>query len=1171
MHRAYLLTSLTMLNNPVEIFWNTNKMAPAEEDLLRPDGSYLVNYPNGVFEFVKTSFTKANNNYFFATMIPIRWQYFMHSDYLPDHFAINEDLDKEYELAAIGEGAPVTNSAKKTLFSIKEINQQYSDSPTGISILLRIIALFFLFVFINNISLEIAREKNFGSGFLFLVISFLVLRIIIFSFPIPFNYRSTKLFANYIYNQGIINGSLGDLLVNTLLALWIILFFRKKIKTTAKAALKKFPRAYTVLTYLPFLLIPVVSFYITNIIVSLVIHSNISFNAADFFSLSIFSLTGFIIICILLYIWLYLTGLLVRLVSRTKMSLFWQFMAMLVCSFLLISLHIFFVDAKLLLTVTGFMLLLVTFIRYRDNPSFSSLVNSAYFIVWALILTASASALIVYQNNVTEKEKRIKAAKKLQEQTDSSGTFLIRIALNNFTDEFLKDNFNRFKNESDNRYIKDSLINKNLSAYLTKYNTKIYLFDNNNKPLYNEDSTSYSIINSVLENRGRVTSFKGLYVYRNDENNYNYIYAKKINKDSVYRGSLFVVIQPKLFKNTTLLPELFRHKDDVFALNESGYFFGVYDNRKLISPFTGFDFPDSITVAQVPKTGYAFIDTLRSSQLWYNAGNSKLLVIARRNDGFDNFITLFSYLFVLFILLSFILHNSRHLTQERNTKFSFRNLFRFNIRTQIQTTIIGVSIASFLIIGAATISFFIFRFKKNTTNQLINTSQIIANEIQESLRFEITNIDTGSNITEFNDDGEFETKIASIASIHNIDINLYTKNGILRVSSQPYIYSKLLSNRINPQAYYELHYNQSTRFTHNEQIGNFSFQSIYTPVKGDKDEIVAYLNIPSLSTQNELKDEISGFLVTLIILNALIFIFSGAISVTLTGRITSSLELIGNKMKEIKIGTANEEIHWKRNDEIGLLVNEYNRMVKQLGKSAEALAKSERESAWREMARQVAHEIKNPLTPMKLSIQYLQRAMEENSPNAVDLSKKLASTLVEQIDQLSKIAGDFSQFANIENIKPERFNINALIQNLVNLYEADSNLIISFTFEENDAEIFSDKAQINRLFTNLIKNAIEAYDETNTPRIQIKQYMQQRDVVISVTDFGSGISESLRSKIFNPNFTTKSSGTGLGLAICKAIVENADGKIWFNTTAGEGTSFYVCLPLANTIYSAEML
>jgi signal transduction histidine kinase len=513
-------------------------------------------------------------------------------------------------------------------------------------------------------------------------------------------------------------------------------------------------------------------------------------------------------------------------------------------------------------------------------------------------------------------------------------------------------------------------------------------------------------------------------------------------------------------------------------------------------------------------------------------------------------------------VLAFAVHNSRRALDLQGLKFSLRDLFRFNIRTQIQSTIIGVSVMSFLIIGVATISFFILRFNKSTTSQLINTSQTIANEIEQTVKSEIITGDI-LDVNDVDAEGEFEKKIADIASIHNADINFYAKNGVLLVSSQPYMYTRdVLSNRMNPEAFYELRYNQSTRFIQTEQIGNFSFKSIYLPVKDEKDETIAYLNVPLLTAENELKEEISDFLVTLIILNALIFIFAGAIAVTLTGRITSSLELIGGKMKEIKLGRMNEEIEWKSNDEIGMLVDEYNKMVIQLGKSAEALAKSEREGAWREMARQVAHEIKNPLTPMKLSIQYLQRAMEEDTPNAVELSKKLASTLIEQIDQLSKIAGDFSQFANIENIQPERFNISELIQNLVNLYKADSNLLINYITANNHVEVFSDKAQINRLFTNLIKNAIEASDDLQAVHILIKQFTQDRDVIVSVADHGSGISEPLRSKIFNPNFTTKSSGTGLGLAICKAIVENAGGAIWFATSPGEGTTFYVKLPLA---------
>lgn len=1149
------------LGNPVKIFWNTNKMSPGNDDISKPDGSYLVNYQNGVFELVKTSLTGKQQHYFFVMLIPVRWQYPMENEYLHSHFAVNEAIDKEYAIAPAGEGAPVINSTGKTLFSIREISQRLSDSPAGFSIFLRVIAVVFFLVFINNVASETGRKRNFRTGFMVLLAGFLAFRIIIYFLPFPFNYRDLSLFNEKNYSGGIINRSLGDLLLNALLSLWALTFFRKKINTTAIELLRDYPLIYKALTFASFFLIPATTFYFANVISGLVTHSKISFNAADFFSLTLFSLTGFIIICIMLYIWLYLTGIFIQLAAQTKIVLFWQYIIILACSFLLITLHVFLTDAKLLLLITGYILFIIAFIRYRDNPSFSSLVSSSYFIVWALITTAGASALLVYQNNISEKQNRIKTARSLQEQTDSSATYLIRLALKNFTDEFFENNFYRFKNANNSRYLKDSLINKTLPGFITKYNTTIYLFDNNNAPLFNEDSSTYTIINSVLENRSKPTSMQGLSFYRKDDS-YNYIYEKKIEKDSVILGSLFIHIQPRLLENTAIVPELFKQKNEGAATTGSNYLYGIYNYNRLVSSFANFGFPDSITADQIPKTGYYFKDSIGYSQLWYNAGNNRMIIVAREKNAFSNFITLFSYLFVLFIILSFVVHNSRIILENRSSAFSFRNLFRFNIRTQIQTTIVGVSIVSFLIIGIATISFFILRFTKSTKQELINVSQIMASEIEQALKSEISSGDP-EDFIEFGSGAEFDKKILDIASIHNADINLYAKNGALLVTSQPYMYNQeILSNRMEPKAFYALHYNQSTRYDQPEKIGNFDFESVYIPIKDEK-ETIAYLNTPTLSAQDELKEEISDFLVTLIILNALIFIFAGAISVALTGRITSSLEFIGNKMKEIKIGAANEEIPWQRNDEIGMLVNEYNRMVKQLEQSAQVLAKSEREGAWREMARQVAHEIKNPLTPMKLSIQYLQRAMENNTPNAVDLSKKLASTLVEQIDQLSKIAGDFSQFANIENINPERFNISVLVQNLVNLYRADANLIINYATENNNAEVFSDKAQINRLFTNLIKNAIEAYEEPETPRIQISQYTQPNDVIIAVTDYGSGINESLRNKIFNPNFTTKSSGTGLGLAICKAIVENAGGRIWFTTSEGAGTSFYVRLPLAH--------
>src|SRR5439155_9695992 len=261
-------------------------------------------------------------------------------------------------------------------------------------------------------------------------------------------------------------------------------------------------------------------------------------------------------------------------------------------------------------------------------------------------------------------------------------------------------------------------------------------------------------------------------------------------------------------------------------------------------------------------------------------------------------------------------------------------------------------------------------------------------------------------------------------------------------------------------------------------------------------------------------------------------------------------------------GTENEEIVWKKDDELGELVSEYNKMVKKLAESAQALARSEREGAWREMARQVAHEIKNPLTTMKLSIQYLQRAIDNNAPNVKDLSKQVAHTLVEQIDQLSKIAGDFSQFANITNVKQQLFDLSDVINGIVILFNHDERINIVWKKDSGQFMVKADKTQVNRLFTNLIKNAVEAYSGDETVHIIIQQKINENEIVIAIHDEGHGIPEAMQPKIFAPNFTTKSSGTGLGLAICKGIVEKANGNIWFKTKENEGSTFYVSLPLA---------
>jgi Signal transduction histidine kinase involved in nitrogen fixation and metabolism regulation len=483
-----------------------------------------------------------------------------------------------------------------------------------------------------------------------------------------------------------------------------------------------------------------------------------------------------------------------------------------------------------------------------------------------------------------------------------------------------------------------------------------------------------------------------------------------------------------------------------------------------------------------------------------------------------------------------------------------------NIRTQVHSTIIFVSVLSFTIIGIATISFFIVRYNRNNSEKLSRTMRIMVSEMQEkvnkygSLEELVKMYDSVSN-------DDLQSLIEEVAQIHDVDVNLYNRQGNLVLTSTDNIYRKgVLSTKMNPEAYYHLNRLRQIRHIQEENVASLTYLSIYAPVRNQNGEAVAYLNIPYFTSIRDLDQEISNFLVTIINLNAFIFLIAGVIALFITNRITRSFSVISDKMKEVNLGQTNEEIIWNRDDEIGVLVKEYNKMVKKLEESAFALAKSEREGAWREMARQVAHEIKNPLTPMKLSIQYLQKAVDNKQDNIKELTSNVAGTLVEQIDHLSKIAADFAQFANIGNTKMEKIDLNDVINSLKDLYKSNPEINISWQPANEKAYVNADRTQMNRLFTNLLTNAVDACQEKNTCWIRITESIKNGTVEISIADNGEGILPEMQNKIFTPNFTTKSSGTGLGLAMCKSIVEQTHGKIWFETSIGEGTTFHVSLP-----------
>jgi len=400
--------------------------------------------------------------------------------------------------------------------------------------------------------------------------------------------------------------------------------------------------------------------------------------------------------------------------------------------------------------------------------------------------------------------------------------------------------------------------------------------------------------------------------------------------------------------------------------------------------------------------------------------------------------------------------------------------------------------------------------------------------------------------------------LQDLSYIYHTDIHVYDNRGILMGSSQPLIFNKnLMSNKIAPLPYFS----STSNINQYEHIGKLNYLTGYIDfVNGDFTQI-GFIAVPQFFSQDEIRSEIESFLTVIIHIYMIIIVLAIVLSLFIGKQLSAPLIVLEMKLKDMRLGRRNEKIDYNLNDEIGQLVQQYNRTVDELEQSARLLAKSERESAWRSMARQVAHEINNPLTPMKLTIQQLQRTKKMQDKQFDDYFEKSSIMLIEQIDNLSRIAGTFSNFARMPEASFVRVDVAAKIYSVFRLF-MNNNEHVTMRYEgaEQNIFVYADPEQLVQVFNNLIKNAIQAIPEEREGEISIRLTEEAKEVTITVSDNGAGIDAEIQDKLFIPNFTTKSTGMGLGLAIAKNIIEISGGSITFSTAINEGTTFSVRLP-----------
>ncbi len=1144
-------------------FWSDQRSLPTAALLQGTDSSTFVYLPNGQYEFIRKTLSLSDGTRIVAiALIPVRWQYYIATSNLVPEFTDYPSAEERVRIVSGPTGFPVNNLQGRVLFYLEAKTGYKAAAHNWVIPLVVLLGVLLVLVLIHNIAHGLRERFGVVLGIGFLVSVILMLRLLVYASPSLLNLRQYELFDPTIYSSSIILRSLGDLLINAFLFCWITLFIKREVGDyTIPESLHKW-RNWAWIS-IGLIMLVVTTFGFANIVQSLVTDAKISFNVTNFFSLlDNYSFVGFIALAALALGYFFLSQVLFQLIGYLIRSL--SIVLYISIAFLGLLFLTFIRNTETVELDIFVLVWLLAYVWLMLRRVFSDLrfrLNVSEVLFWLFIFSTSISAVILFENRKIEEEQRRGMAQRLAEQADPSSEKMLSIVFSYIDNDFLSLNFNRFRDPVSNMAMKDSMVNSNFSAYQEKFETKIYSYDESEKPLYNDPSVSYDTLNTIFTLLGKPTGIAGLKYYETSFDKYTYIFEKAIRRDSSGKiaGWLFITSEPRNYKsNDALVPELFRQKQE--ALPES---YAIYSKRELIGSSYDNDYPFSthLTDEQIPQTDFVHIRKGSYDELWHRMTDDNFVVVVKRDNSIIEDITLFAYLFSAFLFLVFLFRLTALLIWSRLHWSQLKTSWELSIRSQIHTTIIFISLFSFVVIGVATIIFFYNRYNRNNRDRLDKAMQIMVSEVQSKLYGQLIFSDAWRS-TDPGGKMELQTMVEEVAQVHGTDINLYDLDGNLEVSSNLFVYKKgILSTKMHPLAWYNLHQLNSIQYLNKEQVGGVPYNSIYCPLRDGNGNAYAYLNIPSFTTQDELKEEISNFLMTIINLNAFIFLIAGTIALFLTNRITSSFTLISEKMRQVNLGKTNEVIEWQRNDEIGGLVREYNKMVKKLEESAAALAKSEREGAWREMARQVAHEIKNPLTPMKLSIQYLQKALDNNSPNVKEMAASVAKTLVEQIDHLSKIASDFSQFANIGNPRNAIFDLHEMLYSLTSLYETTENLLFKWVPSHQKIMVYADKTQLNRLFTNLLQNALEACYSKDKRVLSVSEELKENSIIIKVTDNGEGIPLEMQSRIFTPNFTTKSSGTGLGLAMSKTIVEQARGKIWFETVEGEGSTFFVELPI----------
>ncbi|MGM9476685.1 ATP-binding protein [Pedobacter sp. GSP4] len=1150
---------LTYENNQLK-FWSTYKVSEIDPTTIK-EGSSVLFFYNGWYEVIKSK----QGTFDLIFMISIQSQYpFKETEYFKNEIDPLLSNSKILTFASFTDKDVYTIKSidNKFLFGLK-VKPGYVDTYYSSTQLWFFIAgMLCICMFFNSLSSLIARRGHIAAGTFLLLFFFLTFRLTDLYYG-WFNHRFTlDLFDPKIYADSFLMPSLGDFLLNVIVLTWLLLFmYNHKEQYKFPEWIKRSKVLGLLIQAGLMVLIGRIVWDTDDIFFGLIFNSKINFDIVNILKLSGTSWVGIVILC-LAWFQIYLITIVSATVSGQLNVTNKERVIIFLIGFAGVFVYKLYLDFNAFFIVFALVLYIVARAVYLKERNFTI----GMFAIVFFCLAFNTSIKYTRYKDIKERSLREPLARKIQSSEDLNAI----IALGNLGNEIVKDEFlARYFNQSGtaNYAVLKNHLKDYLDGYLSKYDYQIYPYNRLGATMGNNNSPPLNKYKNLVEAGSvKIDGSNFFYQVNNTFGYQDYFGIISVVDKGNLLGTLIIELRSKPYNYNNRLPDLLG--DQKLAKDEDfkGYSIAFYNNDKLLNQSGNYTYPLDGSVFKGKKDDFitSSDDSLHYSHLIYKPSDSKMVIISKQKVDYVERLAALSFFFLVFIIFSLVLYGLiwliKNLDDDKVGWFSINRSLMINAnkilyKTRIQVSIVLSVVATLVIVGWVT--YYYMNNEYRGQQDAILKDKI--RKVQQNFEKQVFNNGIISNdenaVADFN----------NFADINNADLNLYDLDGNLIMTTYPKLYNyKIVGRKMGPLAYASLHsLHRSEYINLEEKIGKLTYGAAYAPIRNAQNKTIAYIGLPNYSNEEEYTDKIALFVSNLINIYALVFVAIGVLAVFLANQITNPLTFIQESISRTKIGQRNEPIVWRRHDEIGSLIKEYNHMIAALEDSALKLARSERESAWREMAKQVAHEIKNPLTPLKLGVQLLEKSWKEKDPNFELKFNKFSKSFIEQIDSLSKIASEFSNFAKMPDTNLERLSLLPIIEQAREVFKSTGNVTIDVLDKsDRDIKVMADHDQLLRTFNNLLKNAIEAIDEESLCCISIIVYVDNQNAYIEIKDNGKGIPATLHDKIFVPNFTTKTSGTGLGLAFVKQAVENAGGSVKFTSITGLGTTFYLSFPLA---------